>query len=134
MVEHAQVVDAPALGETKPPTLEQPAHRYAGPKAPARTTEGLRVHAEPVFNGRGRSTKTRSRSSQRSKGSLAAAALTLEYLFSEPVSVDAVYTVNVKALHISAGRRSRRRRLITASLKSPIPVYDSTVMRTLASS
>ena len=135
MVEHAQVVDAPALGETKPPTLEQlrPQIRWTQ-KHPLARPKGFEVHfAEPVFNGRGQIDQDQITIEPALKGRFSRRnALTLEYLFSEPVSVDAVYTVRVKALQKTRWKTIKAAGApITASLKSPqFLFYDSTVMRT----
>ncbi|MEE2836288.1 MAG: MG2 domain-containing protein [Myxococcota bacterium] len=134
VVEHAQVVDAPALGETKPPTLEQlrPQIRWTQ-KHPLARPKGFEVHfAEPVFNGRGQIDQDQITIEPALKGRFSRRdALTLEYLFSEPVSVDAVYTVRVKALQKTRWKTIKAAGApITASLKSPqFLFYDSTVMR-----
>ena len=126
---------APALGETKPPTLEQlrPQIRWTQ-KHPLARPKGFEVHfAEPVFNGRGQIDQDQITIEPALKGRFSRRdALTLEYLFSEPVSVDAVYTVRVKALQKTRWKTIKAAGApITASLKSPqFLFYDSTVMRT----
>ena len=95
--------EAPTLEQLRPQIRWTQKHPLARPK-------GFEVHfAEPVFNGRGQIDQDQITIEPALKGRFSRRnAADLEYLFSEPVSVDAVYTVRGKRFKKPAGRRSRQ--------------------------